>query len=275
MEKFEKVKIIGKGAFGTVTLCHSKQYKNEVVLKELLLFSNKDLEEAQNEANLLTSLRYPHVIGYYSSFINHNALTLVMEFATYGTLWNYLQQHMGQLLSLQDVLNLISQLLLAVNYIHSKDILHRDIKPQNILLTGRNGKLVKLGDFGISELMTNNSTKTTSAIGTLAYMAPELFQGRPYGKYSDIWSLGCVFHSIFTLKQAFDAPTFAGILNKIMYGILDNPIDITVYDESLAIVVVEMLNREYNRRPNASMLMSHHLITPFTFQLLINFESVF
>ncbi|CAG2068093.1 unnamed protein product, partial [Timema podura] len=104
---------------------------------------------------------------------------------------------------LSEVVNLFCQLLLAIQHIHSKKILHRDIKTANILLT-RNKDFVKLGDFGISKILASKS-KAETVVGTPCYLSPELCEGRPYNEKSDIWALGCVLYEMMALHRAFRA----------------------------------------------------------------------
>jgi len=86
---------------------------------------------------------------------------------------------------------------MAINYIHKKKILHRDIKCQNIFLTS-NGTL-KLGDFGISKVLQNTLERAATVVGTPYYMSPEMYENRPYTHKSDIWALGCILYELCTL----------------------------------------------------------------------------
>jgi NIMA (never in mitosis gene a)-related kinase len=91
---------------------------------------------------------------------------------------------------------------MAIDYIHSNKILHRDIKSQNVFLTS-NGTL-KLGDFGISKVLQNTMDKAATMVGTPYYMSPEMYENKPYTHKSDIWALGCILYELCTLKRAFE-----------------------------------------------------------------------
>ncbi|MFO0118418.1 MAG: protein kinase domain-containing protein [bacterium] len=89
----------------------------------------------------------------------------------------------------------------ALEYIHSRRVIHRDIKTQNLFLTGNN--TVKIGDFGISKVLESTTQIAMTVVGTPYYLAPEACQSEPYTTKSDIWALGCVIYELCTLKQPF------------------------------------------------------------------------
>ncbi|KAF5404745.1 hypothetical protein PHET_01566 [Paragonimus heterotremus] len=99
---------------------------------------------------------------------------------------------------------------------HERNILHRDLKTQNIFLTRSN--IIKVGDLGIAKVLESSNSMATTLIGTPYYMSPELFANKPYNHKSDIWALGCVLYEMATLKHAFSAENFNALSYKIMSG---------------------------------------------------------
>ena len=95
------------------------------------------------------------------------------------------------------------QLLFGLKYIHEKNVMHRDFKPDNIFITATNH--LNIGDFGISRLMTETFDLAKTKIGTPLVMAPEIWEGMKYNQKSDIWSLGCVLFKMMTLHYPFEA----------------------------------------------------------------------
>ena len=106
------------------------------------------------------------------------------------------------------------QICLALEYIHRRKILHRDLKSQNIFLTKNN--TIKLGDFGISTVLTSMVDFALSVQGTPYYMSPEICQSKPYTYTSDVWSLGCILYELCTLQHAFSGENLLGLVFKIV-----------------------------------------------------------
>ncbi|VDO61411.1 unnamed protein product [Heligmosomoides polygyrus] len=165
------------------------------------------------EVKLLQKMHHPMIIGYYDYFIFENQLAIVMQYAEGGTMEKLVQDQKGVNFTETQVLNYFTQILIALNHIHSKSIVHRDLKTQNILLN-RKKTLVKLSDFGISKELTTRSLAST-VIGTPNYLSPEICEGRSYNQKSDLWSLGCVLYELIELKRAFDGENLPAIVMKI------------------------------------------------------------
>merc|ERR1740123_392388 len=114
-----------------------------------------------------------------------------------------------------EAMSVFAQCLLALSYVHSKRLLHRDIKCQNIFLMKSNGD-VKLGDFGISKVMEHTAAVAGTVIGTPAYLAPEVCENEPYNSKVDVWSLGIVLYELLSLKQPFQANSMPALIMKIV-----------------------------------------------------------
>ncbi|KAJ8328361.1 hypothetical protein O5D80_003719 [Batrachochytrium dendrobatidis] len=152
-----------------------------------------------------------------------STLMIVMEYADGGTLSDYLEElaASGKRLEIDEVMNLFCQTALALNHIHSLNILHRDLKTNNILISGLGKyKVLKIGDFGISKIMSATANAET-VVGTPAYISPELCEGKPYNEKSDIWALGCVLYEIICLKKMFSAHNLPALVLKILRGTYD------------------------------------------------------
>lgn len=102
------------------------------------------------------------------------------------------QKELGTLFPEHQIVTWLVQMALAMNYVHDKKILHRDLKTQNIFLTSKGD--IKIGDFGIARVLQHTYDCANTAIGTPYYLSPEICQEKPYNQKSDIWSLGCIFY---------------------------------------------------------------------------------
>lgn len=135
-----------------------------------------------------------------------------MEFASQGALSSQIKKKKvsGGKYEPQTILMYIAQITLAIMVMHAKNILHRDIKTQNIFICS-NGTL-KLGDFGISRELESNDAKAGTSCGTPLFMPPEVCTGKPYDHKADVWAVGVILYELITLKNPFDAVTINGVL---------------------------------------------------------------
>ena len=221
MQRYSVLRKIGKGSFGTVDLVRRRKDGKQFVLKRMKIgsVSSKEREMCHNEVQLLERLNHPSIVRYEESFIDtqhaETYLCVVMAYCDGGDLTHFLKNQRGKKLREKHVLDLFVQIALALHFVHNRNILHRDLKAQNIFV--KDGQL-KLGDFGISKVLTGSVAFAQTMIGTPYYMSPEVFKGKPYDFKSDIWSLGCVLYELITFKHAFDANNLNNLAQKIVRG---------------------------------------------------------
>ncbi|XP_007567405.1 PREDICTED: serine/threonine-protein kinase Nek8 [Poecilia mexicana] len=254
MEKYEKIKVVGRGAFGIVHLCRRRSDGALVILKEIPVeqMSRDERLAAQNECQVLKLLNHPNIIEYYENFLEDKALMIAMEYAPGGTLAEYIQKRCNSLLDEDTILHFFVQILLALYHVHNKLILHRDLKTQNILLD-KHQMIVKIGDFGISKILVSKS-KAYTVVGTPCYISPELCEGKPYNQKSDIWALGCVLYELASLKRAFEAANLPALVLKIMSGTFAPISD--RYSPELRQLILNMLNLDPSKRPQLNEIMA-------------------
>jgi serine/threonine protein kinase len=156
------------------------------------------------EVHILASLEHPFIVRYYDSFVEMRKLFLVMEYAPNGSLHTVLQQHQRTQRPLAEdtVWRYTLQLLLGLHTIHTVHrVVHRDIKPHNIFLGADD--TVKIGDFGVSRMLSGSADMATTLVGSPGYLAPELCSGEPYDEKADIWALGVTMVELCALKHPF------------------------------------------------------------------------
>ncbi|EGZ05720.1 hypothetical protein PHYSODRAFT_551172 [Phytophthora sojae] len=249
-QDIEVIRTIGKGTHGTVVLARRKLDGAVVAVKRVRIsqISENGRKQADNEVILLKSLYHVNIVRFYDHFLADDELNIVMEYSDGGNLRQLVKlrarEKMGPFPE-PVIMSWFAQLVLAVAYIHGKNVLHRDLKAQNVFLTHKN--VVKLGDFGISKALAGDATANT-ACGTPESMSPEICRGEPYGKKSDIWSLGCILYEMIMLRRPFEASTLPEIFTKICKG--EFPPILPSFSRDLRLLVQLMLQQDASKRPS-------------------------
>ena len=188
---FQVLQKLGSGSFGVVYKVARNQDKKIYVMKTINIkeLTRKEQDEAIKEVKILASMDNEYVVRYFDSFIERGTLHIVMEHCDRGDLQRLMTQQMksGHRLGEDDVWSLFLQILLGLYYIHSKHILHRDIKTANVFLCKGDKPRVKIGDLGVARVMSSSTTFANTLIGTPYYLSPELCEDKPYNSKSDIW----------------------------------------------------------------------------------------
>ncbi|XP_042536103.1 serine/threonine-protein kinase Nek4 isoform X1 [Dipodomys spectabilis] len=248
------VRVVGRGSYGEVTLVKHRRDGRQYVIKKLNLrnASSRERRAAEQEAQLLSQLKHPNIVTYKESWEGGDGLLyIVMGFCEGGDLYRKLKEQKGQLLPESRVVEWFVQIAMALQYLHEKHILHRDLKTQNVFLTRTN--IIKVGDLGIARVLENNSDMASTLIGTPYYMSPELFSNKPYNYKSDVWALGCCVYEMATLKHAFNAKDMNSLVYRIIEGKLP-PIP-RIYSPELAELIRTMLSRRPEERPSVRSIL--------------------
>ena len=173
--------------------------------------NEKDLNNLRQEIEILRRLKHENIILLLDAFETPQEFCLVTEFAQ-GELFEILEDDKN--LPESEVRKIAQQLVNALYYLHSNRIIHRDMKPQNILLSA-NG-VIKLCDFGFARAMSSNTVVLTSIKGTPLYMAPELVQEMPYNHTVDLWSLGVILYELYLGQPPFYTNSIYSLIQLII-----------------------------------------------------------
>ncbi|XP_053185733.1 serine/threonine-protein kinase Nek1-like [Scomber japonicus] len=251
MDKYEIVKKIGKGGFGTAILVKTKEDGHQYVIKEIFtsVMFTEDMQKAQKEVEVFSKMNHPNIVKYKESFEERGRLCIVMDYCEGGDLSKKIKSQKGELFSEEQILDWFVQICLALKHIHDRNILHRDIKPQNIFL--KDGT-IQLGDFGIARVLNSTGEVVTTQIGTSLYLSPEICEHKPYNSKSDIWALGCVLHELCTLKLAVSILRMDLEL-KLIRGSYPPVSD--HYSQELCSLLAHLLKRDPTQRPSVSRIL--------------------
>ncbi|XP_059795881.1 serine/threonine-protein kinase Nek4 isoform X1 [Balaenoptera ricei] len=248
------LRVVGRGSYGEVTLVRHRRDGRQYVIKKLNLrnASSRERRAAEQEAQLLSQLKHPNIVTYKESWEGGDGLLyIVMGFCEGGDLYRKLKEQKGRLLSESQVVEWFVQIAMALQYLHEKHILHRDLKTQNVFLTRTN--IIKVGDLGIARVLENHCDMASTLIGTPYYMSPELFSNKPYNYKSDVWALGCCVYEMATLKHAFNAKDMNSLVYRIIEGKLPPmPKD---YSPELAEIIRTMLSKRPEERPSVRSIL--------------------
>lgn len=211
-----------------------------ICIKKINIIDGFSLDVAQQEVSVWCNLNHPNIVKYFQSFIEQNQFCIMMELVKGYSLDQFLANQ-GTLD--ESILHLFLQILSAIKHCHLNKVLHRDIKPQNILLTKT--YQIKLADFGISRVVEEFGNPATTQIGTPYYMAPEILKKEPYSFPADIWSLGCVLYEIVTRRRPFSSD-YIQFFQQILH---DEPFPIHCnVSENLKSLIFSMLKKNPSER---------------------------
>jgi len=210
---------IGKGGMGIVYKALDPIIGRTVAIKTIRLDVANNQEEQDDatkrfirEAQSAGNLNHPNIVTIYDVGEDAGLMYIAMEYIEGRTLENYIADH--QIFSFEQIVSWISQIGEALDYAHSKGIVHRDIKPGNILID--NQGIPHIVDFGIARIVTSTLTMTGTSLGTPSYMSPEQIAGHKIDFRADIFSLGTILYELLTLKKAFAGDSFTSVVYKIM-----------------------------------------------------------
>ncbi|KAK5858369.1 hypothetical protein PBY51_002515 [Eleginops maclovinus] len=253
MNSYHVLELAGEGSFGRVYKGRKRYTGQVVALKFMpkLGRSEKELRSLKREIEIMRGLEHPNIVQLFDSFETQTEVVVVTEYAE-GQLFQILEDD-GKLPESQ-VREIACQLVSALYYLHSHRILHRDMKPQNILL-GKTG-VVKLCDFGFARAMSVSTLVLTSIKGTPLYMSPELVEEKPYDHTADLWSLGCILYELHTGAPPF----FTNSIFHLVQLIVRDPVK---WPDSMSVTCTSFLKGLLTKDPQKRLSWPDLLHHPF------------
>ena len=248
--RYEVEKELGKGAMGVVYLGRDPKIGRQVAIKTLALAQEFDLDilaEVKQrffaEAESAGRLNHPNIVTMYDAGEEHDLAYIAMEFLKGRDLVPHVKP--GALLPLPVVMSIAARVADALDYAHRQNVVHRDIKPGNIMYDP-GSDTVKVADFGIARLTDANKTKTGMVLGTPSYMSPEQLAGYKVDGRSDLFSLGVTLYQLASGQLPFDGDSMAQLMYRITN---EEPVDILSVRPDLPPCLVAILARVLAKTP--------------------------
>ncbi|KAE8894881.1 Serine/threonine-protein kinase [Phytophthora fragariae] len=254
MENYHILERIGEGSFGKVYRGRRK-YSGQIVALKFVTKQGKsarDLENLRQEINILRRLNHCNIIAMLDSFETDGEFCMVTEYAQ-GELFQVLEDEHS--LPEEEIKKIAIQLIQALHVLHSNRIIHRDMKPQNILIGSK--QQIKLADFGFARAIAHDSSLLRSIKGTPLYMAPELVQEKPYNYTVDLWSLGVILYELAVGKPPFYTDRIVSLIQMIVRDAVQYP---PTMSEDFQSFLKGLLNKDPTQRLKWPDILQHRFV---------------
>uniref|UniRef100_A0A0A9ZAS8 non-specific serine/threonine protein kinase n=2 Tax=Lygus hesperus TaxID=30085 RepID=A0A0A9ZAS8_LYGHE len=254
MDPYQILNAIGEGSFGRVFKARRKVDLTVVAIKLISKYgrSQRELSTLRKECEIQRNLEHPNIIRMLDAFETENEIGVVTEFAFQDL--NVLLAKSG-FLKEDRATQIVCDLVSALHYLHSHRVLHRDLKPQNVLLGDNN--VAKLCDFGFARNMSIGTHVLTSIKGTPLYMAPELMEESPYDHNADLWSLGCIAYEMVVGSPPFTTTSILHLIQMIRHEKIKWPTHVSLNCQSL---LKGLLHKDPSKRLSWPHLLQHPFV---------------
>mmetsp|Transcript_3043 Transcript_3043/g.10694 ORF Transcript_3043/g.10694 Transcript_3043/m.10694 type:complete len:367 (+) Transcript_3043:73-1173(+) len=271
LDQFHVQETLGTGTFGRVRLCQHKkegQYFALKILKKNEIIRLKQVEHILSEKMILAQVDHPFVVNLFATYKDEKNLYMLMEYVPGGEIFSHLRRA-GRFTN--DTTRFFSgSIVLAIQYLHGKDIVYRDLKPENILLD-KDGH-IKITDFGLAKANVADNSSAHTFCGTPEYLAPEILSGKGHGRAVDWWSLGTLmFEMLSGLPPYYDQN-----VNTMYRKILQDPLTFPPFFSAKAKDILgKLLNRSPEQRlgsgpTDAEELKTHPFFDAMDWQALLD-----
>ncbi|GAB1864829.1 Serine/threonine-protein kinase PLK4 [Camponotus japonicus] len=217
IEEYEVLNLLGKGGYGSVYRAKCLRSGMEVAIK---MIDKKMMQAAgmvgrvRQEVEIHSRLKHPAILELYTCFEDANYVYLILELCHNGELQRFLKAQGTKTLPEENAARIIRQVVQGLLYLHSHQILHRDMSLSNLLLT--RDMQVKIADFGLATQLTKPDEKHVTMCGTPNYISPEVATRSSHGPEADVWSLGCMLYTLLVGKPPFDTDAVKSTLTRVV-----------------------------------------------------------
>jgi serine/threonine protein kinase len=249
--RYQLLDELGRGAMGVVYRAHDPVIGRDVAVKTMHLSADGSganrpefLTRFQTEARAAGILTHPNIVVVYDAGEEGGVFYITMELVEGRSLQSLLDEH--QSFPLPRAIKIIEQASSALDYAHKHNIIHRDVKPANLMITADD--TVKITDFGTAKILRFNTTQTAAVIGTPSYMSPEQIKGKTVDGRSDIFALGVILYELVTGEKPFPGQNITTVIYKIVN---EEPIPPRELDPSINTGLCNVISRALAKEPTA------------------------
>ncbi|XP_041253174.1 death-associated protein kinase 2-like isoform X3 [Onychostruthus taczanowskii] len=269
-DMYELLERLGSGHFGVVRLCRQRStgafYAAKFVKMRRGRGGRPGAERAQveREVSILRQLRHPNIIQLHQLFASTAEVVLVLELIRGGELFDFIAEK--EMLSEEEAIEFLGQILCGVEYLHARLIAHFDLKPENIMLQEKDvpKPWIKIIDFGLAQQLEDGITYK-SLCGTPQYIAPEVINYEPLSPATDMWSIGVITYILLSGLSPFQGETDAETLSKVVAGAYEfEERCFSQTSEMAKDFIRQLLVKEPERRMSAAECLVHPWIKPLS-----------
>ena len=274
-DKYQVVKKLGDGAYGTVFLAHNLITGLKVALKKIVKEEPKQIEDIEktNEFDIVKKLDHPFIVKIIDLYSTPKAYYIINEYCSHGELYSQIKMRLTE----EQLCFIFYQIFSALNYLHSNNIIHRDLKLENILISeiekNTENKMnyfwIKIIDFGAAKFTTKNTIERT-VVGSLYYIAPEVLK-KKYNEKCDTWSAGIMLYMFIVGRAPFDGVEDEEILMKIRTGKYNTKNQkLTHSSKEVQDLIKQLLEVRVDKRLSAKEALAHPWFTKFKAKEIFN-----
>jgi NIMA (never in mitosis gene a)-related kinase len=250
MDNYDLKEVIRFGKFGVVQKA-IKKLDGQIVSIQMIDITKVNPDLATSEVKTLRQLDHQNVVKYFDSFQHEKYFCIVMEFCNGKTMKELIQEQKSPFKE-SYILNFFFQMVNVLKYCQDKNIMHGDLKPENITISANNQ--IKIIGLEVAKILaSSNFASTYSSLPY--YMSPELFQGKKYSFASDLWSMGVIVYEMMTFKRLFEANTLEELKQKVLKE--DFSVFSLLYSADLIEVVQRLLSKTPFTRISINKLLKH------------------
>lgn len=256
IDDYQVLNLLGKGGFACVYRAKAIKTGLEVAIKMIdkkLMKAAGMVTRVKKEVEIHSRLKHPSILELYNYFEDSNYVYLILEMCHNGELQRYLKSNC-RVLSEDEARHFMKQILEGMLYLHSYNILHRDLTLANLLLT--KDMDVKIADFGLATRLMEPEEKHFTMCGTPNYISPEVASRSAHGLEADVWSLGCMFYTFLVGTPPFDTDTVKTTLNRVIKGDFDLP-------DTLSPEAVDLIHKLLQKNPTKRIRLYDVMNHPF------------